>query len=194
MTKTKGERSREKLVSSAEQLFAEQGYHGTTVSQIVAHAGMTQAAFYLYFKSKEDILVEMLQDFEKRLQLYSDAGKEAREIPSAHIEVFLVRSYTGLFQLLGENARLTKIAFQETEQSERLRANLVSLIAGNMRDNQAAGLLRADLDPELMAETIVASVERLVYRYGISGERSAEELGRALAKLISHGLLAKGEP
>lgn len=193
MTKTKGERSREKLLASAELLFAEKGYHGTTVSQIVASAGMTQAAFYLYFKSKEDLLKEMFQVFESKLQLYLDIGKEVKNIPYEHLEKFLTRSYTLLFELLSENVYLTKIVFQETEQSERLRGHIVSQIAVNMRNNQAAHRVRSDLDTELMAEVIVASIERLVYRYSISGERSPEELGQELSKLLSHGLLNKGD-
>ncbi|WP_010271118.1 TetR/AcrR family transcriptional regulator [Paenibacillus senegalensis] len=192
MPKTKGERSRDKLLASAEELFAEKGYHGTTVSQIVSYAGMTQAAFYLYFKSKEDLLAEMLQHFEKRLELYTNTGIKVREVSAGEIEEFLAHSYTGLFKLFGENAHLTKIVLQETEQSERLRGSIVSQIVGNMRINQAAGLIRPDLDPELMAEAAVAAIEQLVYRFGITGERSAEELGRELAKLLCHGLLAKG--
>lgn len=39
MSKRKGEVSWEKIFSSAERLFAADGYHGTTISQIVSEAG-----------------------------------------------------------------------------------------------------------------------------------------------------------
>lgn len=192
MPKTKGERSRERLFASAEQLFAEKGYHGTTISQIVVHAGLTQASFYLYFKSKEDILNEMLLDFEQRLAIFVDAGRQVSERPASQIEEYLAHSYAGLFQLLGDNANLTKIVFQETDQSENLRGKIVSQITDNMRNNQLQGVVRPDIDTELIAEAIVASVERLVYRYSICGDRSAEELGKELGKLLSRGILVQG--
>ncbi|RZD96142.1 TetR family transcriptional regulator, partial [Streptomyces albidoflavus] len=46
----------QRLVMAAFELFAEQGYDGTTVSQIAARAGLTRSTFHRHFSDKRDIL------------------------------------------------------------------------------------------------------------------------------------------
>ncbi len=52
-------RTREKLVSAAMELFAQKGFDKTTVDEIVAKAGVAKGTFYLYFKSKDDLIKEL---------------------------------------------------------------------------------------------------------------------------------------
>ncbi|GAA0375038.1 TetR/AcrR family transcriptional regulator [Bacillus horti] len=193
MSKRKGEVSREKILSSAEHLFATQGFHGTTVSQIVALAGLTQAAFYLYFKSKKDILDEILLTFEQQLAHFADVGVQIRENPLTEVEGNLMHSYIGLFQLFGANKNVTKIVFQIGDQGEELRGRIINQIRENMKENQALGIIRTEVDTELLAELLVASIERIVDRYSLDGETgySAADLGRSLAGIICHGVLTK---
>ncbi|ASJ01434.1 TetR/AcrR family transcriptional regulator [Thermococcus gorgonarius] len=57
-TKSPG-KTREKLVSAAMELFAKKGFDKTTVDEIVAKAGVAKGTFYLYFKSKDDLIKEL---------------------------------------------------------------------------------------------------------------------------------------
>ncbi len=57
-TKSPG-KTREKLVRSAMELFAKKGFDKTTVDEIVARAGVAKGTFYLYFKSKDDLIKEL---------------------------------------------------------------------------------------------------------------------------------------
>lgn len=50
------EEKQDKIVAAALKLLESQGYHATKVSDIVREAGVAQGTFYLYFKSKEDLL------------------------------------------------------------------------------------------------------------------------------------------
>ncbi|WP_461863669.1 TetR/AcrR family transcriptional regulator [Thermococcus sp.] len=52
-------KTREKLVNAAMELFASKGFDKTTVDEIVAKAGVAKGTFYLYFKSKEDLIKEL---------------------------------------------------------------------------------------------------------------------------------------
>ena len=58
VTKSPG-KTREKLVSAAMELFAKKGFDKTTVDEIVARAGVAKGTFYLYFKSKDDLIKEL---------------------------------------------------------------------------------------------------------------------------------------
>ncbi len=57
-TKSAG-RTREKIVAAAMELFAKKGFDRTTVDEIVARAGVAKGTFYLYFKSKDDLIREL---------------------------------------------------------------------------------------------------------------------------------------
>ncbi len=52
---SKGEATRARIVDAAHQLFMEQGYHGTSMRQIVERAGITMGGIYNHFASKEKI-------------------------------------------------------------------------------------------------------------------------------------------
>lgn len=191
MRTTKGEVSKSRLMESAAELFAQKGYAATTVSQIVASAGLTQAAFYLYFKSKEDILKELLEKFEQQMLQFSNAGRHVSEQMKEEREAYVARTFIGLFALFGTNPNLTKIALQETLEGEKFRSKIVNQIVTNMKMNQSIGIVNSKVDPELVAESVVAAVERLVYRYSITGEKSKEELGQQLASFFLNGVLNK---
>jgi len=51
------------IVSAAALVFAEQGVAGTSVSDIVKGAGVAQGTFYLYFKSKDDVVLAVVERF-----------------------------------------------------------------------------------------------------------------------------------
>jgi len=194
MPRKGGEASRARLLEAAERLFAERGVKGTTVSAIVAEAGLTQAAFYLYFKSKEEMVEALVNRFGEMLDRYTDAGRLAAHYPPEELKERVTAAFVGLFELLGRSANLTRIVLQDTPAGERFRDRIVAQIEGNMRRNRSLGIVDAGIEPEIAAEAIVAAVERLVVRYMVTGERSAEELGRLVAHLFLNGLLPGGGP
>lgn len=193
MARNTAQESKRRLMESAGQLFAAKGVRGTKVSDIVAGAGLTQAAFYLYFKSKDDLAAQLLEQFNEQLLRLGNAGSEVKHLPASGVEKFIVSALTGIFRLFGEQPQLTKIALQISDDSEQVRERIVRQIIANMLHNQSLGIVKPDIDPELAAESIVAAIERLVYRYAATGERTPEELGAHTARLFLQGMLLHGE-
>ena len=60
---TNKQQTRRALLRAAEQLFAEQGYHATTVHAIAEAAGVTERTFFRYFASKADLVADDLSDW-----------------------------------------------------------------------------------------------------------------------------------
>ena len=54
---------RREILESAREVFASRGYHATSVSDIVAAAGIARGTFYLYFESKRAIFDELVDQF-----------------------------------------------------------------------------------------------------------------------------------
>jgi AcrR family transcriptional regulator len=54
---------REQIVAAAARLFEENGYHTTNVAEVAEAAGISKPTLYHYFKSKEEILFEIHEEF-----------------------------------------------------------------------------------------------------------------------------------
>lgn len=189
MTESKGERSKRKLFEAAEELFAQKGLQSTRVGDIVAKAGLTQAAFYLYFKSKEDLFQQMLQEFDRQLVLLGDAGKQAATLPPKDIHQHVKNTFIQLFSLFGRNPYLTRIALQHADDSEKIRIKIVEQIVNNMERNKRLGIVSPNIDTWVAAESIVAVTERLVQRYVLTGKKTETVLAEQAAHIFLSGIL-----
>ena len=54
------------IMDKALELFAEQGFEATSVQQITERCGISKGAFYLSFKSKEELILALIDDFMRR--------------------------------------------------------------------------------------------------------------------------------
>src|SRR3954462_10295454 len=62
----KGEATRAFLLRTAARVFAERGYTGTALSDLIAASGLTKGAFYFYFSSKSALALAVLHDQQAR--------------------------------------------------------------------------------------------------------------------------------
>ena len=60
---SKGRQTRQAIEDAARKLFAERGFHGTTLVDITSAAGRSPAVFYRYFDDKEDLLAALAESF-----------------------------------------------------------------------------------------------------------------------------------
>lgn len=72
----RGVETRQRIEKAAFQLFAEKGIHGTNTKTISEKAGVSVGSFYAYFKNKQQLLLEILEDFLNRVYLtvWKDLG------------------------------------------------------------------------------------------------------------------------
>lgn len=57
---------RQKVIIAAQELMTSRGYSATTVDEIIKHAGVSKGGFYHAFKSKEELAIVALEDYEKK--------------------------------------------------------------------------------------------------------------------------------
>ncbi len=84
--------SKQKILDSALEVFARDGYHSSTVSSIANTAGISKGLLYNYFKSKEDVLSELMlglfdEFMEELLPL-----KSGEKIQKEHVINFINKS------------------------------------------------------------------------------------------------------
>jgi AcrR family transcriptional regulator len=92
----------------AVELFTEHGYEGTSLREIAERLGVTKAALYYHFKSKEDIILSLVEDYQAQMDgLIAWAGSHPanaetrREILSRYMHIVAERSQ--VFRMLHQN-------------------------------------------------------------------------------------------
>ena len=64
----RGQRTRERILAAAEEVFGQVGYEPASITAITQAAGVAQGTFYVYFPSKHAIFVELIKDFGVRVR------------------------------------------------------------------------------------------------------------------------------
>lgn len=70
-----------KLIESGMKLFAEKGYHKTSIQEIASAAGVSKGAFYLYFQSKEDFIRTAFHYYHQQITDHIEKVKEQNTKP-----------------------------------------------------------------------------------------------------------------
>jgi len=100
--------TRARIQQIAVELFTEHGYEGTSLREIAERLGVTKAALYYHFKSKEDIILSLVEDYKAQMDaLVAWAGSHPanaetrREILSRYMHIVAERSQ--VFRMLHQN-------------------------------------------------------------------------------------------
>jgi AcrR family transcriptional regulator len=161
--RSKGERTRLRLLEIAVQRFGARGFRNTSVSEIAREAGLTQAASYAYFENKQALFAAAVDD--DATGLIDDAYAGASAAP---IDLFIPTLILCLLGGLADHPLAHRVlAGQEPEAI----TNLVDLPAldrfcasmeGRLHQAQADGEIRSDIEPALIASGVQALVVALL--------------------------------
>lgn len=158
----RGEERRRQIIEVATRLFAEQGYHPTSVADVVDAVGVGKGVFYWYFASKEALLTEILRDGQTARRRHQRDAIAGVADPVAQMELGI---RTGMEWMAAHREVMTLIRFAATE--ERFAPGIRKGEATAAAD-AAAPLRRAidegripDADPDLLARSIVGVTQHL---------------------------------
>ena len=185
----RGERTRQKLLEAAEQIFAELGYHDASIVKITEAAGVGQGTFYLYFASKKEVFDEVVLDLNARVR---HAMTEAADKGTTRAERELL-GFGAFFRFTAEHPALYRIVRQaEFVSPETLVIHYERLTGGyvtGLRQAMEAGEV-AEGDPEVLAWSLMGIGELVGMRWILwNGEREMpEEIFDELARIIVRAL------
>ncbi|GLC87625.1 TetR/AcrR family transcriptional regulator [Lysinibacillus piscis] len=97
------------IMDKALELFSEQGYEATSVQQITERCGISKGAFYLSFKTKDELVVSMIDYY---LQQFIMDIDQAVKGPYQH-ESLLVEFYKNIFELFKKHSISVRVFFNE---------------------------------------------------------------------------------
>lgn len=155
-----------RILEAAVKVFAVQGFFASTIAQIAKEAGVADGTIYLYFKNKEDILIQFYQH--KAKQIFERFREQVRRPGTAEDKLRrLIYSHLIEFQ----NDPNMAIVYQaETHQSIRMGNKHIKEMSKLYRDiiteiielGQAEGTIRRDLYLGLVKRFINGAVEEVI--------------------------------
>lgn len=170
----RGEETKRRILELAAEAFAEGGYAGTSLNDLIRGSGLTKGAFYFHFDSKEALALEVFRHKQEqwmgrvmtRVMAHERALDRFLAIPEALVDLIEEdTSSRSMHRLSRELCQDPELAPKVTPQLE----NWVELSADLVRRAQEEGDVRRDLDPVEVAEVAVAGF--------LGVEEMAEALG-----------------
>ncbi len=159
----KGRQTRDALAQAARKLFAERGFHGTTLGDITAAAGKSPAAFYRYFTDKEDLLAALAESFLHEVVAPSGLSVPLPESPDD--DAFFTSVVTGYWTMFKQNigimiavAQLAATQPRFTLVQNEFRRFGMDIVAASVRRAQEQGF-GTELNPEHTAAAIALLFE-----------------------------------
>jgi AcrR family transcriptional regulator len=125
--------TRSRLRELALQLFAEQGYEKTSLREIAERLGVTKAALYYYFKSKEDIVRSLVEDYVAELDDLIAWAKTRPRSPETRAEIItryldIVANGSAVFRMLHQNQAAVSSLAAAKERGELFRERMDALV------------------------------------------------------------------
>jgi AcrR family transcriptional regulator len=180
---------RDDVIRAGVQLFNEQGYDATSVSDLTARLGVTKSALYHHVDSKAQILQialdEALGGLEEALQTalaHRTPGERLTAIVDGAVRVLTARQpqVTLLLRLRG-NSDIEMAALERRRRFDHTVTDLV-------REAQAEGLVRADLDAGVATRLIFGMINSVVEWYRPDGPVDPALLGAEIRAVALDGL------
>jgi len=162
----------QRILDAAIAVIAEKGFHNSRVSDIADRANVADGTIYLYFKSKEQILMAAL---DSAFQAFFRRAKE--ELAGSHDAHSKLRILARLhLQALNRNRSVAVVLQTELRQSAKFLAEFsqrelkgyFNLIREIIREGQTAGAIRADVPDKIAAACLFGALDELVTSWVLS--------------------------
>ena len=195
--KQQAENTRRKVAETALRLYASSGYDQVAVDDICREAGVSKGTFYVYFASKDQVLVEEFLALDRS---YLDLLSEIDKIDTVTGRLLAFGRYS-LRHISGLGKDYLKVAYSSQMAPGRGPSPLASQARASheialrlVAEAQESGELRSDLPAEEIALALVRSIRGVVIEWCLlDGGFNLERAGEPLLKILLDGLKPREE-
>jgi TetR/AcrR family fatty acid metabolism transcriptional regulator len=183
----------QQIIEAAVRVFAREGYYNSRVSDIAREAGIAAGTIYLYFRTKDDILVTLFRDkmaefvgaLRKAIAGEPDAASKVRRLVSLH------------FSMLEENPDLAEVVQVELRQGQKFFRGASSqeigayfaLIGSVLEEGVAQGRFRSDLPVKVATKMLFGAMDQMATSW-VLGKRGYQlvDTADAVAEIFLQGV------
>jgi AcrR family transcriptional regulator len=145
----KKEETKHRIFIAALGLFSERGFEATTIEDIVARADVAKGTFFNYFPRKEALLEYLAEEWIERAEV-------AASDPAGSSIERLLRLYSEAARAHGAEPELSRMVLRSAmdrycaPSPDGALRRFEALVIGLIREAQAGGELRSDVDPQVL--------------------------------------------
>jgi len=166
---------RERILLAAERIFARHGFFAARVSEIAKEAGVADGTIYLYFKSKDDLLISL---FEQRMTQVNEALRKAiagvppKDQLRAFIRAYLqlVHDEPGAAEVLTIELRQSSKFMKEYENPQFIE--FLRMLGGILAAGQERGELDGTIPVHVAARMIFGMLDELALAWVLARQPS----------------------
>jgi TetR/AcrR family fatty acid metabolism transcriptional regulator len=189
--KTKTEKYR-RILEAAIKVFAEQGFFHSTISQVAKEAGVADGTIYLYFKNKDDILIQfynyktrnIFNRFRETVKEAENPSEKFRNLIRCHLREFQ-RDHNMAVVYMAE-ARKGRHLDKFVDELTKMYLNMVGEV---VEQGQAEGTFRKNLYLSLVKRYVLGAVEAVISTWVYAGGKyDLESMADPLVDLFLRGI------
>ncbi|MCW5827708.1 MAG: TetR/AcrR family transcriptional regulator [Deltaproteobacteria bacterium] len=185
---------RERILEAATRTFAEKGFFNAKISEIARQAEVADGTIYLYFKNKDDILIQIFEYMvERHLQNIRSAVASGGS-PEDKIRLF-IRHH---FETVEKFPKLVEVITIELRQSSKFMKEYVpkkffaylDMVSELIIEGQNSGVFRKDIEAEVIKTALYGSLSEVTVLW-LKSKRKRFDLadcGRQIADVFIRGL------
>ena len=180
------------VVAAAGRLFAERGYHGTSMRDLGKELGLLGSSLYAHVESKQDLLVDVVEEgarlFEASagvaLEADGTAAERLRRLISGHVDVVL------------DNIDISRTFLNEARMLDGVHRKRVleardhyeKAFRSVLRQGVVDGSFRPDLDPKTASIFILSTLNAIERWYDPAGPLNRDQLVKELTRFALNAL------
>jgi len=169
------------------RIFAERGYHGASVQEVADMIGFTKASIYYYYKSKEELLFDVLSYAHEEISALFEQEARAGNDPLTHVGELVSIHVTWYLQ----HPHVAKVAFRDwtfltgdlLEAQTQRRREHSHVLRDSIELCRREGLIAADANVGLMTNFINGAVAASNMWFKASGPQTPEAVGKAFSDM-----------
>ncbi|MEV6591396.1 TetR/AcrR family transcriptional regulator [Streptomyces acidicola] len=191
---------RRQILEAAARCFARNGFHATSMQDVLKEAGLSAGAVYRYFAGKEELIAAVVNEvLEEIRSAFEEAARTSPPPPPDVLIGTVLRRLLGaksaqggewtslyprlMIQVWAETLRDPALAAVLQQGFETVRVLWVKIVEGY----QDAGMMRADIPALSVARTMVALVQGFAAQYALFGDVPVQVVELGLEALMSMG-------
>lgn len=156
---------RRQIIEAAVKVFADKGFFGARVSEVAEEAGVADGTIYLYFRSKDDLLISLFEEkMEDILEALHRMLAEHRQ-PEDKLRRYVVEH----LRMVAEQPELMQVLTVELRQSARFikeytpRAfgRLLDTVGNILEEGQRAGVFHPSLDTAVFRRALFGAIDEI---------------------------------
>lgn len=195
------DKRRRELLAAATRVFAKLGYRAASISHIIRAAGAARGTFYLYFRSKRDILFAVIDDLRDQQKIFvAELSQRESSTSRKNLREEVRQGFLAWLRFYDQRRDALKILLREANlidaalepKRAEVRRSVVEYLSTRIRRLQIDGVYQQKISPEIVSHFLIGMVNEIALSYlQDRKEPDLESLAEQCASFELDGLLRR---